>query len=71
MRVRTKLSKELVKALDVAEDELRCFIWDQRNASYGMSERWKGSDRATEVSDWLDHLEELAERLGNCYGTAG
>ena len=66
MSVRTKLPRELVKALEQVGDNLRCFVEEQRGAFDEMSERWQEGDRAADVSDWLDSLEEVVEALAEC-----
>lgn len=66
MSVRTKLPRELVKALEQVGDNLRSFVEEQRGAFDEMSERWQEGDRAADVSDWLDSLEEVVESLAEC-----
>ncbi|MEE7440910.1 hypothetical protein MOR12E_18540 [Methylobacterium oryzae] len=66
MSVRTKLPRELVKALEQVGDNLRSFVEEQRGAFDEMSERWQEGDRAADVSDWLDSLEEVVEALAEC-----
>lgn len=71
MPVRSSLPREVVVALDNAEETVRSFVDEQRIKFEGMSERWHRGDRSIEISDWLDHLDDLADRIGYCYGRAG
>ena len=70
MPVRTRLPKGHVKALDQVEGLIRNFIEAERIAFDEMSERWQEGDRAAEVSDWLDSLEELVDALAQCRASA-
>ncbi|WP_331299070.1 hypothetical protein [Methylobacterium oryzae] len=55
-----------MKALEQVGDNLRSFVEEQRGAFDEMSERWQEGDRAADVSDWLDSLEEVVEALAEC-----
>ncbi|MCJ2044154.1 hypothetical protein MKK58_06360 [Methylobacterium sp. J-078] len=63
MSVRTKLPKELLKVVEHSQEALRDFVEEERGAFSEMSERWQEGDRAAEVSDWLDSLDEVVDAL--------
>lgn len=69
MSVKTSIPVGLLAAFDVNERGLQSFVKSQRAAYYRMSDRWKATDRAAVISDWLDRLEEVAELLAKCKDT--
>lgn len=65
-RVRGQLPKALIRALDAAEGGLRSFIEDERCAISDRSEAWQHGERCEALCDWLETLEEAADRLADC-----
>lgn len=65
MSVKTKIPRDILEGLGNYGCELRGFIQMQRDAFDQMSERWQEGDRAADVSDWLDSLEEAMDALDN------
>lgn len=50
-------------AVDGLKNELNDLVESLRDAMCERSERWQESDRATDANEWVDTIEELANKL--------
>lgn len=51
-------------------NELAELVEHARGLWYERSERWQESDRGTVANDWIDTIEELADRIQSLGGEA-
>lgn len=59
-----ELPTELARRIDELEDRLSAFAYEARGEWESRSERWRESDKGSDVGAWLDALDHLGETLG-------